>query len=148
MLHVHQPTGDVYVVATNELKPAVLTVIKISQQGSRDPSHATLDIDVAARGLPTPTITSSKRTRVTGVAPTQQGELWITGQTSTAANLAEGTFLIQVCMQSNEASSSHSTTGFPGFEALVHCSNCCRLMQVARVARESLGWACAVTDVH
>jgi hypothetical protein len=98
MLHVHQPTGDIYLVATNELKPTVLTVVKISQQGNAQPSHATLDLDLATL-VPQSSLTTttgSKRAIVTGVALTQQGQLWITGQTKTLSTLPEGTFLIQV----------------------------------------------------
>lgn len=104
MLHLHQATGDLYLVTTNELKPIKLVVIKISQQGSAPPSHAAVDVDMSTLVLPKPTTTtSSKGVIVTGVVLTQQGALWITGQTQTAGGNLEGSFFIQVCFFQEDA---------------------------------------------
>jgi hypothetical protein len=107
MLHVHQPIGNIYLVATNSLMPTVLTVIKISQQGSAPPTHATLDLNLATivPQASLTTTTSSKLAVVAGVVVTQQalGQLWITGQTmkvvtvqASTQTVPEGTFIIQV----------------------------------------------------
>ncbi|WIA37942.1 hypothetical protein OEZ86_001319 [Tetradesmus obliquus] len=93
MLHLHQATSDLYLVATNSLRPNVLTVIKITQQGSAAPSHAAVDVDMAMSTLALQkpqTTTFGKGVIVTGVVLTQQGALWITGQTQTAGGNLEG----------------------------------------------------------